>query len=74
MKKSDTITLVVIAIIALMASFFIINALFAQKQPNQAKVKTIDPISPGLPEISKDIFHKDSINPAVQVFIGKEGQ
>ncbi len=74
MKKNDLVLIVVIALVCTALSYVIINSLFSQIQPNEAKVDTVEAIDSGISEPSKQVFHKDSINPAVQVFIGLEGE
>lgn len=74
MKKNDIALIVTIALVCVAASYFLISSLFAKKQPNEAKVKVVDVIKSDLKTPDEKVFHKDSINPAVQVFIGLEGE
>lgn len=72
MKKNDIALIVTIVIVCVVGSYFLISSLFIKKQPNEAKVKVIEVVKSTLKTPDEKIFHKDSINPAVQVFIGLE--
>ena len=72
MKKNDIALIVTIVIVCVAGSYFLISSLFIKKQPNEAKVKVIEVVKSTLKTPDEKIFHKDSINPAVQVFIGLE--
>ncbi len=72
MKKNDIALVVTIVIVCVAGSYFLISSLFIKKQPNEAKVKVIEVVKSTLKTPDEKIFHKDSINPAVQVFIGLE--
>lgn len=71
MKKNDIAITVAIVVVCLFISYFIVNAIFTNFK-NQTKVKKVDLISKDVVEPSPDVFNKDAINPAVQVFIGQE--
>ena len=71
MKKNDIAITVVIVVVCLFISYFIVNAIFANFK-NQTKVKKVDLISKDVVEPNPDVFNKDAINPAVQMFIGQE--
>lgn len=72
MKKNDIALIATIVIVCVAGSYFLISSLFIKKQPNEAKVKVIEVVKSTLKTPDEKIFHKDSINPAVQVFIGLE--
>lgn len=72
MKKNDIALIVTIVIVCVTGSYFLISSLFIKKQPNEAKIKVIEVVKSTLKTPDEKIFHKDSINPAVQVFIGLE--
>ena len=72
MKKNDIALIVTIVIVCVAGSYFLISSLFIKKQPNEAKIKVIEVAKSTLKTPDEKIFHKDSINPAVQVFIGLE--
>ena len=72
MKKNDIALIVTIVIVCVAGSYFLISSLFIKKQPNEAKIKVIEVVKSTLKTPDEKIFHKDSINPAVQVFIGLE--
>ena len=72
MKKNDIALVVLIAAVSLIASYFIVSAIFMQNKKNEARVKTISAIDNKVPEPSKSIFSDKSINPAVKVTIGED--
>lgn len=72
MKKNDIALIVTIVIVCVAGSYFLISSLFIKKQPNEAKIKVVEVVKSTLKTPDEKIFHKDSINPAVQVFIGLE--
>lgn len=74
MKKNDIALIITIAVVCVVASYFIISSLFSKKQPNEAKIKVVELVKTNLKEPDPKVFHKDSINPAVRVFIGLEGE
>lgn len=70
MKKNDIALLVLIVSITLVASFFVVKALFGEPQKQATKVEKVDEISSSIVQPSKSIFNKDAINPTVVIQIG----
>ena len=70
MRKNDIALLVLIVSITLVASFFVVKALFGEPQKQATKVEKVDEISSSLVQPSKSIFNKDAINPTVVIQIG----
>lgn len=73
MKKNDIAASVIIVIVCLFISYFIVNAIFSNFK-NETKIKKVELITNNVTEPNPNVFNKDSINPAVQVFIGKDGE
>jgi len=69
MKKADLVMIISIALISVVASFFVAKAIFGDVYSGSAKVKTIDKIDSSIVAPNTDIFNKSAINPAVQVQI-----
>lgn len=70
MKKQDIATLIVIAIVSLIAAYMVMSSIFSQNKSASVEVSVVDRIKSSIDEPSETIFSEDSINPAVQVFIG----
>lgn len=69
MKKSDIATIVLIASISVMLSFFIAKSIFGDVYNGSATVKTIEPITSEVIEPNKDIFKENAINPTIPIDI-----
>lgn len=69
MKKSDIVTIVLIASISVIVAFFATNAVFENIAEEEVTVKTIDKIESDVVIVDEQIFSKDSINPTVEVRI-----
>lgn len=71
MRQSDIFSIIIIASVGTMASYFAVNALLPNPDLARAEVKTIDPISVELAEPDSEIFNPTAINPTVEVFVGE---
>lgn len=69
MKKSEIATIILIASISVIVSFFVAKSFFGDVYEGSAVVKTIDLITPDLLEPDQRIFNSNSINPVVPVQI-----
>lgn len=69
MKKSDIVTVVLIASMSVIVAFFAANAIFENVASEEVTVKTIERIDPTVVEPDERIFNEDSINPTVEVRI-----
>ncbi len=67
MKKSDIMTIVLIATVSVVIAYIIGNSIFGGITEQSVKVKTIDAITSDVEEPSKEVFNDTSINPAVEV-------
>lgn len=70
MKKSDIITIILVAMIGTFASGFLVNLLMGN--PDEAKVsyKNIEVVDPSLAEPDAEVFNADAINPTIEVYVG----
>lgn len=72
MKKNDIASLVLIAAIAGVVSYFIANALIGSPKNNPVKVERVTPIQASFPAPDSRIFNDKAIDPTVE--INGEGQ
>ena len=71
MKQSDIFTLILVAGIGSLASFFLCNAILGD--PDEASVeftRLSQVISADLPEPDPEIFNSTAINPTIEVYVG----
>lgn len=69
MKKSDIVTIVLIASMSVIVAFFATNAVFDNIASEEVTVKTINKIESSVVEPDERIFNENSINPTVEVHI-----
>lgn len=70
MRKNDIALLVLIISITLVASFFIVKAIFGEPKNSATEVEKVDPIATEVAAPSPSVFNKDAINPTVVIQIG----
>lgn len=70
MKSSDIVSIVIVAMIGVLASYFAVNAIMGNPDDAYVSYKTIEVIEPELSEPDSEVFNADSINPTVEVFVG----
>ena len=70
MKKSDIAMIILIASVSVMAAYFAAKAIIGDVGNQSVKVKTAEKITTDVTEPDPTIFHKDAINPTVEVIIG----
>lgn len=70
MKKGDIATIILIASVSVIIAYLAASALIGKPTGQTAKVRTTEPISAEVDEVSSKIFNKDAINPTVEVVIG----
>lgn len=71
MKRSDIAVIILLASIALVAGYFIGQAILSSDGKKQEEVEVVDPIVAEVVEPDKQTFNETAINPAVQVMIGE---
>lgn len=71
MKQSDIFSIIIIATIGTIASYFIVGNILGNPDMQYANIKTIDAISPDLIEPDSELFNPAAINPTVEVFVGE---
>ena len=70
MKQSDIFSIIIIATVGTLASYFGVNAFLGDPNLESANVKTIEAISPDLETPDSELFNPAAINPTVEVYVG----
>ena len=70
MKKSDIITIFMVAAVGMLVSFFVVNALLGNPDDAYESYKTIEVIDAGLAEPDPEVFNSNAINPTIEVYVG----
>lgn len=70
MKKNDLALLILIVSISLIASFLILKALVGDQKSSLVRAEIVEPITAELVAPEPTTFHKDAINPTVNIQIG----
>ena len=70
MKQSDLFSIIIIATIGTLASFFIVNSFLGDPNLKSENIKTVDAITAELVKPDSELFNPASINPTVEVFVG----
>lgn len=70
MKRSDVITIVLVAAIGLIASYFGLNLMLGDPNEFEVTYKDIEPISADLAAVDDNTFNPSAINPTVEVYVG----
>ena len=71
MKQSDIFSILIIASVGTLISYFVVNSFLGNPDLQYANIKTIDAISPSLEEPDPELFNPAAINPTVEVFVGE---
>ena len=73
MKKTDIAMIILIASVGIMVAYFVASNISFLKLPEDGvKVQTIRSISDEIVEPDEEVFHKDAINPTVEVIVGHD--
>lgn len=70
MKKSDIITVILIASIGTVMAAFMTNAILGNPDERSVSFNSISVISPDLDEPDPEMFNIEAINPTVEVYVG----
>lgn len=70
MKKTDIAMIILIASISMLIAYFVAHAVLGGANSESVKVKTVEPITSEVATPDPSVFHKDAINPTVEVLIG----
>ncbi len=71
MKKTELATIIFVASLSMLGTYFIANAIIGEEAQLTASVKTAQrlPVNPGDVELSKQFFNEDALNPTVEVYV-----
>ena len=70
MKKSDIITVILIASIGTIIAAFMTNMILGNPDERSVSFNTIAEIEPSLDEPDPEMFNVTAINPTVEVYVG----
>ena len=70
MKKSDIITVILIASIGTVIAAFMTNAILGNPDERSVSFNSISVIAPDLDEPDPEMFNSEAINPTVEVYVG----
>lgn len=70
MKKSDIISIVMVAMIGTFAAAFIVNLIMGNPDDAKASFKDIEVVNADLAEPNPEVFNSDAINPTIEVYVG----
>ncbi|MBQ3432871.1 hypothetical protein IJG22_01070 [Candidatus Saccharibacteria bacterium] len=70
MKQSDIITIVIIAVLGTVGSFFLVNALLGNPDNAYVSFKNVEVVDASLETPDPEIFNADALNPTVEVYVG----
>lgn len=71
MRQSDIFSIIIIAAVGTLFSYFLVNSLLGDPNLEIVNVKTIQEISPAIDTPDSELFNPDAINPTVEVFVGE---
>lgn len=71
MKQSDIFSILIIATVGTIISYFVVNSFLGNPDLQYANIKTISAISPDLAEPDSELFNPSAINPTVEVYVGE---
>lgn len=76
MKKTEIATIILVASLSMMATYFIATSLINTDSTLSMSVKTTDrlPANPGDVELSKQFFHEDALNPTVEIYVESDNE
>ena len=69
MKQSDIFSIIIIATVGTLVSYFAVNSFLGNPDEATATITTINEISPDLVTPDSELFNPDAINPTVEVMI-----
>lgn len=70
MKKSDIITIAMVAAIGTLVSFFAVNAILGNPDEAYESYKTIKVVEADLSQPDPEVFNSSAINPTIEVYVG----
>jgi|GEM_PF-190936 len=71
MKQSDVFTIIIVATVGILATYFGVNSFLGNPDDAVVRFKAIGVVSPSLSEPDSELFNPDAINPTVEVHVGE---
>lgn len=72
MKKSEIMTVIVVALTSILLAFFITRSIFGDIYQGTAKIRVMKRITSEIVEPDSEIFNERAINPTVRVQIDRK--
>ena len=69
MKQSDIFSIIIIAVVGTMASYFCVNSMLGDPDEASEQITIIDEITPDLEKPDPELFNESALNPTVEVEI-----
>ncbi len=70
MKKSDIVTITFVAVLCMIASFFIVRAIVGDPDQKTITFQDIEVVQRDAAQPSTDTFNSQALDPTVEVFVG----
>ncbi len=70
MRQSDIFTILVVATVGIVASFFLVKMILGDPNEKSVTFKKIEVVEAGLSTPDPEVFNSEAINPTVEVFVG----
>ncbi len=70
MKQSDIFTVLVVATVGIIASFFLVNMILGDPDQKSVTFKKIEVVDSTLSVPDPEVFNSEAINPTVEVYVG----
>ncbi|MBR5621164.1 hypothetical protein IKW75_01620 [Candidatus Saccharibacteria bacterium] len=70
MKQSDIFTVLAVATVGIVASFFLVNMLLGDPNEKSVTFKKIEVVDATLSVPDPEVFNSEAINPTVEVYVG----
>ena len=71
MKQSDIFSIIIIATVGTLFSYFSVNSFLGDPDLEMVNIKTIQEITPSIDSPDPELFNPGAINPTVEVFVGE---
>ncbi len=70
MKKSDILTVIMVATVGTVVAAILCNMLLGDPNDKMVSFKNVQVVEPGLAIPDPEVFHMEAINPTVEVYVG----
>lgn len=70
MRQSDIFTIMAVATVGIVASFFLVKMILGDPNEKSVTFKKIEVVEAGLAVPDPEVFNAEAINPTVEVYVG----